>query len=61
VAGVTLHAVEPAAVNRHDSTLHINQIVLAQIASNPFLPTILSKDDQLCNRVIGSWGNRVID
>ena len=36
VAGVTLHAVEPAAVNRHDRALHIDQIVLAQIASNPF-------------------------
>jgi hypothetical protein len=30
VAGVTLHAVETAAVNRHHGTLHVNQIVLAQ-------------------------------
>jgi hypothetical protein len=37
VARVTLHAVESAAVNRHDRALHIDQIVLAQIASIPFL------------------------
>ena len=33
VAGVTLHAVEPAAVNRHNCALHIDQIVLAQTLS----------------------------
>jgi hypothetical protein len=33
MASVTLHAVEPAAVYRHNRAL---QIVLAQIASNPF-------------------------
>jgi hypothetical protein len=37
VARVTLHAVESAAVNCHDRALHIDQIVLAQIASIPFL------------------------
>ena len=37
VAGVALHAVKPAAVNRHDCALHVNEIVLAQSASNPFL------------------------
>ena len=31
VAGVALHAVETAAVYRHDRALHINQIVLAQL------------------------------
>ena len=31
VAGVALHTVKSAAVYRHDSTLHINQIVLAQL------------------------------
>jgi hypothetical protein len=36
MASVTLHAVEPAAVNRHDRALHVDQIVLAQIASSPF-------------------------
>ena len=36
VPGVTLHAVETAAVDRHDSALHVDQVVLAQIASNPF-------------------------
>ena len=36
VSGVTLHAVKPAAVNRHDRALHVDQIVLAQSASNPF-------------------------
>ena len=33
MALVTLHAIETAAVDRHDSTLHINQIVLAQMLS----------------------------
>jgi hypothetical protein len=37
VAGVALHAVEPAAVYRHDRALHVDQIVLAQIASSPFI------------------------
>jgi hypothetical protein len=31
VAGIALHAVETAAVDRHDRALHINQIVLAQL------------------------------
>ena len=31
VAGVALHAVEPAAVNRHHGALHIDEIVLAQL------------------------------
>ena len=33
MALVALHTVKPAAVNRHDSALHINQIVLAQTLS----------------------------
>jgi hypothetical protein len=33
VALVALHAVEAAAVHRYDGTLHINQIVLAQMLS----------------------------
>jgi hypothetical protein len=33
VALIALHTVEPAAVNRHDRALHVNQIVLAQILS----------------------------
>ena len=37
MAGIALHAVKPAAVNRHDCALHVNEIVLAQSASNPFL------------------------
>jgi hypothetical protein len=37
VAGVALHAVKTAAVNRHDRALHVDEIVLAQMASNPFL------------------------
>jgi hypothetical protein len=37
VAGVALHAVKPAAVNCHDCALHIDQVVLAQIASIPFI------------------------
>jgi len=31
VASVALHAVKSAAVNRHHGTLHVNQIVLAQL------------------------------
>jgi hypothetical protein len=31
VAGIALHAVETATVDRHDRALHINQIVLAQL------------------------------
>ena len=37
VAGVALHAVKTAAVNRHDRALHVDEIVLAQMASIPFL------------------------
>ena len=33
VALVALHAVKPAAVNRNDCALHINQIILAQLLS----------------------------
>jgi hypothetical protein len=36
VACVALHAVKPAAVNRHHRALHVNEIILAQSASNPF-------------------------
>src|SRR5262245_34231992 len=39
VAGVALHAIQPAAVDRHNGPLHVNQIVLAQSASNPFSST----------------------
>ena len=31
MAGVTLHAVEPAAVYGHDCALHVDEIVLAQL------------------------------
>src|SRR6266853_2794697 len=51
VTGVTLHAVEPAAVNRHDRALHIDQIVLAQSASNPF-PSIHYFDTENCGILI---------
>src|SRR5438132_7407937 len=36
VTRITLHAVQSAAVNCHDGSLHVNKIVLAQTASNPF-------------------------
>src|SRR5206468_6702357 len=39
MAGITLHAVQPAAVHRHDSALHVDQIILAQTASGPFYLT----------------------
>jgi hypothetical protein len=35
VSLVTLNAIEPPAVNRHDRTLHVNQIILAQLLSFP--------------------------
>jgi hypothetical protein len=37
VAGIALHAVETAAVNCHHGALHVDEIVLAQSASIPFL------------------------
>ena len=36
VAGVALHAVKAATVDGNHGALHVNQIVLAQSASNPF-------------------------
>jgi hypothetical protein len=35
VALVTLHAIKPAAVHRHDRALHVYQIILAQLLSFP--------------------------
>ncbi len=35
MALVTLDAIQPAAVNRYDRALHVNQIVLAQLLSFP--------------------------
>src|SRR5262252_8125219 len=37
VAGITLHTVETAAVDRHDCALHINEVVLAQLLAVSFL------------------------
>ena len=56
VAGITLHAVKTATVNRHDCALHVNQIVLAQSASNPF-PSILDCDteDSWSSSHLGIW------
>src|SRR4051794_35314244 len=39
VAGVALHAIQTAAMDRHHRALHVNEIVLAQTASNPFFAT----------------------
>jgi hypothetical protein len=36
VARVALHTVQAAAMDRHDRALHIDEIVLAQMASVPF-------------------------
>jgi len=41
VAGVTLHAVEPAAVHCHHGALHVNKIVLAQLLARPFFKQTL--------------------
>jgi hypothetical protein len=35
VSLIALHAVETAAVNRHDRALHVNQIILAQLLPFP--------------------------
>jgi hypothetical protein len=35
VALVALHAIQTAAVNRHHSALHVDQIILAQVLSFP--------------------------
>src|SRR3712207_8149254 len=37
VARVALHAIQTAAVHRHDGALHVDEIVLTQTASVPFL------------------------
>jgi hypothetical protein len=37
VAGVALNPVEASAMDSHDRTLHVDEIVLAQTASNPFI------------------------
>jgi hypothetical protein len=37
MAGITLNAVKAAAVNGHHGTLHVDEIVLAQTASSPFM------------------------
>lgn len=50
VAGITLHAVQPAAVNRNHRSLHVNQIILAQLLA------FLSFKQTLCHK--GSWGLR---
>jgi hypothetical protein len=36
VAGIALYAVKTAAVHRDHGALHVNEIILAQSASNPF-------------------------
>jgi hypothetical protein len=36
VAGVALHSVKAATVDGNHGALHVNEIVLAQTASNPF-------------------------
>ena len=41
VAGITLHAVEPATVHGDDGALHVNQIILAQLLANPFCTTTI--------------------
>src|SRR5262249_33748225 len=37
VAGVTLNSVKASAMDGHYRTLHVDEIVLAQTASNPFI------------------------
>jgi hypothetical protein len=57
VAGIALHAVETAAMNRHHRALHVYEIVLAQPASNPFLrQTLCHIGDEHTNLIIWSPG-----
>ena len=46
---VALHAIQPAAVNRHDGTLHINQIILAQLLS--FRSNIVPRSPAHCKPI----------
>src|SRR3954467_12703736 len=39
MAGVALHTIETPAVDRHHRALHVDEIVLAQTASDPFFVT----------------------
>jgi hypothetical protein len=39
VAGVALHAVKTAAMDRNHGALHINEIILAQLLARPFFQT----------------------
>src|SRR5581483_614517 len=41
VTGVALHAIQTTAVHRDDGALHVDQIVLAQMASVSFLTNIV--------------------
>jgi hypothetical protein len=59
VAGIALYSVEAPTVHGHDSALHIDEIVLAQIASGPFsfssvLTSNIVPQDECVNLVIGS-------
>jgi hypothetical protein len=61
VAGVALHAVETAAMNSHHSALHVNEIVLAQPASNPFLrQTLCHIGREHTNLIVWPLGYRAI-
>src|SRR5262245_13804776 len=53
VTGIALHAVKTPAVHRDDGALHIDQIVLAQTASVPFLRTNIVP--QIEWRVVVGW------
>jgi hypothetical protein len=60
VAGVALHAVQSAAVHRHDGALHVNQVVLAQLLAVPFLIQLLChKRIWLASHLVGCLVIRV--
>ena len=59
VAGIALHAVKSAAVHGDHGALHVDEIVLAQIAKVPFLLVIVSQTGP--DRSIWRFGDRVID
>jgi hypothetical protein len=50
VASVALHPIQPTTVHGDDGTLHVNQIILAQLLASPFCR------QTLCHRrTLGSW------
>jgi len=61
VSLVALHAIQPAAMDRHDRALHVNQIILAQLLSFPIKEYATSgrRMQTLCSLTRRSCGARL--